>query len=197
MMMTMIGVGLYASQLRNGAASGYAISNVHPNGSKRQAQSGGSSLTRFSVCSVRPRLSGTMNCRTRFDRLVRGAGAEGAMNSTPDMNTPAGLSCAGHAGTCKCETGLPSVSSESPCFRFTCRASYGLGMLVIPVCLLVLEIIVFGKGVAGSDSDDDKSLHNDLSISSSRRSPTICLTLNFSVLVRLLKGVCNVGVGRM
>ena len=62
-------------------------------------------------------------------------------------------------------------------------------MWVIPVKLL-LEAIVIGNGETGetgSDSDDEKSIQV-LSISSSRRSPTICLTLNLANLVRLEGG---------
>ena len=57
---------------------------------------------------------------------------------------------------------------------------------MIPVKLL-LEAIVIGNGETGetgSDSDDEKSIQV-LSISSSRRSPTMCLKLNLVNLVRL------------
>ena len=59
-------------------------------------------------------------------------------------------------------------------------------MLVLPDKLL-LEAIVIGNadvGASGSDSDDEKSIQV-LSISSSRRSPTMCLKLNLVNLVRL------------
>ena len=64
---------------------------------------------------------------------------------------------------------------------------------MIPVKLLldalVIGIVTFGE--TGSVSDDEKSTQV-LSISSSRRSPTICLTLKLAILVRLVGGAGGV-----